>query len=106
MSSLVAQEALASKAIAPATMPMARRARPVEVVERCIKQSVADRGWPPSWQLGMGTVAERLAARMLAAAEKHRPRLRRVILDGRKLAALVGAVAEGLLPAAAAGAPP
>src|SRR5688572_2789058 len=106
MSSLVAQEAVTDSAMAPATMRMARRARPVEVAGECIRQSVAGKGRPRSWQLGMGSVAERLAARMLAAAEKHRLGLRRVILDGREFAALVGAVAERLLLAAAAGAPP
>src|SRR6185436_4242642 len=106
MSSLLAQEAVTSRAVAPARMPTTRRTRPVEVAGMCISRSVAGKGRPRSWQLGMGSVTERLAARMLAAAEKHGLGLRRVILDGRKFAALVGAVAERLVPAAAAGAPP
>src|SRR5262249_53706233 len=54
----------------------------------------------------MGPVAERLAVGMLAAAEKHRLGLGRVILHGREFAALVRPVAEWLVLAAPAGAPP
>src|SRR5262249_5219346 len=54
----------------------------------------------------MGSVAERLAAGLLAAAEEYRRGLRRVILDGGEFAALGRAVTEGLPLAPAAGAPP
>src|SRR5689334_19402664 len=59
-----------------------------------------------SWKLGMGAVAERLIAGMLTTAEEDRLGLRRVIFDGRKFAALVRTVAEGLVFAAPAATPP